>query len=108
MPTVLEATGVEYPVTYQGREVHPLDGRSWIPLLEDGPDDVFADSEMGFELYGFRAYRRGPWKILRLADTQPDKLAELAEAWEDWAMKYGVVEPDRPVGYAKPPRPGSH
>jgi arylsulfatase len=132
MPTVLEATGVEYPAAYQGREIHPLDGHSWIPLLEDGSDDVFADREMGFELYGFRAYRRGPWKILRLAepygtgqwqlfsldedpgevrdlaDTQPDKLAELIEAWEDWASEYGVVEPDRPVGYAKPPRPESH
>jgi len=132
MPTVLEATGVEYPASYRGREIHSLDGLSWMPILNSGSDERFAGREMGFELYGFRAYRNGDWKILRLAQpygtgewqlyrldedpgevrdlagAQPDKVAELVEAWQRWALEYGVVEPDRPVAYAKPPRPRSH
>ena len=128
----LAEDGVEYPATYRGREIHSFDGLSWMPILEGGSDERFADREMGFELYGFRAYRRGQWKILRLAEPygtgewqlyrlnedpgevrdlagkQPDKVAELVKAWERWASEYGVVEPDRPVGYAKAPRPRSH
>jgi arylsulfatase A-like enzyme len=60
----------------------------------------------------------GEWQLYRLdedpgeardlAGTHPDRVAELVEAWERWASEYGVVEPDRPVGYAKPPRPRSH
>ena len=49
-----------------------------------------------------------PGEVNDLAGKQPDKVAELVEAWERWALEYGVVEPDRPVAYAKPPRPGSH
>jgi arylsulfatase A-like enzyme len=132
MPTVLETTGVEYLATYRGRDIHPLDGLSWLQSLEAGSDEPFADREMGFELYGFRAYRRGHWKVLRLAEPygtgewqlyrldedpgevrdlagkHPDKVAEMVEAWERWALEYGVVEPDRPVAYAKAPRPRSH
>jgi arylsulfatase len=152
MPTVLEAVGVEYPATYGGRTIHPVDGLSWMPLLQGGSDEGgsdeggsdeggsgeggsgerFAEREMGFELYGFRAYRKGEWKILRLAEPygtgewqlyrldedpgevrdlagkHPDRVAELVDAWERWALEYGVVEPDRTVAYAKPPRPRSH
>ena len=103
-----------------------------MPTLRGGADERFADREMGFELYGLRAFRRGEWKILRLAepygsgdwqlyrldedpgevrdlaDEHPETVAELVEAWERWASEYGVVEPDRPVAYAKPPRPRSH
>lgn len=68
MPTVLDVAGVEYPGTYRGRVIHPLDGLSWVPLLRDGSDERFEGREMGFELYGFRAYRKGEWKILRLAE----------------------------------------
>jgi arylsulfatase len=103
-----------------------------MPLLEERSGETFADREMGFELYGFRAYRKGPWKALRLAEPygagewqlyrldsdpaevhdlaveHPDKVAKLVEAWKRWASEYGVVEPDRPVAYARPPRSRSY
>jgi arylsulfatase len=132
MPTVLDVAEVEYPAAYRGRAIHPVDGLSWVPFLRGGSDERLEGREMGFELYGFRAYRKDDWKILRMAEPygtgewqlyrldqdpgeahdlageHPDKLAELVEAWKGWAVEYGIVEPDRPVGYAKPPRPRSH
>jgi arylsulfatase A-like enzyme len=132
MPTVLEATGVDYPKSRAGRALHPLDGHSWRPMLRGAGAESFAEREMGFELYGLRAYRRGPWKALQLhepygsgawqlyrldadpaeahdlATKHPRELADLVDAWNRWAAEYGVVEPDRAVGYAKPPRSGSH
>ena len=85
-----------------------------LPILNGGSDERFADREMGFELYGFRAYRKGRSKILRLAEPygtgewqlyrldedpgevrdlagkQPDKVVELVEAWERWANENRV------------------
>ena len=39
----------------------------------------------------------------KLEGTYPS----LIEAWGEWSKTYGVIEPDRPVGYARPPRSGS-
>ncbi len=132
MPTVLDAAGLSYPATWEGRDVAALDGRSLLPLLEGAGDETFATREMGFELYGMRAYRRGPWKALLLpepygtgdwqlydlasdpgevhdlATEELERLEELVEAWQRWSEEYGVIEPDRVVGYARTPRPGSY
>lgn len=114
-------------VTQGGMQVPSL-----IPLLKDGSDAAFTEREQGFELYGIRAYIKGDWKALRLpkpygtgewqlynlaqdpgefndlAAKYPDKLKALADAWDKYAADNGVVEPNRPVGYAKPPRAGSY
>ena len=62
-------------------------------------------------------YGSGEWQLYRLdtdpgevrdlAGEHPEKTAELVKAWERWALDYGVIEPDRPVAYARPPRPRS-
>ena len=43
-----------------------------------------------------------------MAETYPKKLNTLAASWKRYAKDNGVVEPDRPVGYAKAPKPGSY
>jgi arylsulfatase A-like enzyme len=130
MPTLLEVAGVEHPGSYRGREVLPMQGRSLLPLLKGGPDAAFAVREQGFELYGMRAYRKGDWKALRLpkpygngewqlynladdpserddlAARHPERVKGLAEAWNRYATENGIVEPEKPVGYAKPPKQG--
>ena len=51
---------------------------------------------------------KDPGEFNDLAAKYPDKLKALADAWDKYAADNGVVEPNRPVGYAKPPRAGSY
>ena len=75
-----------------------------------------------------RAYRLGNWKILKLpvpygtgrwqlydlssdpgettdlAMSFPDRAEGLAKRWNSYASENGIVEPDHPMVYAKPPR----
>ena len=39
--------------------------------------------------------------------TKDQKRSDLAEVWNKYAARNGVIEPEVPVGYAKPPRPDS-
>ena len=48
-----------------------------------------------------------PGEVHDLATEEPERLEELVAAWQRWSEEYGVIEPDRPVGYARTPRPGS-
>jgi arylsulfatase len=66
LPTLLELAGVEHPGTrYRGREVHPVKGRSFAPVVFGEQAAVHADSEaVGWELFGAKALRRGDWKLL--------------------------------------------
>ena len=112
-PTILEITGTESPRgTFQGREIVPMMGRSfWGRALGDETPVYGPDDPIGSELHGNRALVRGDWKILsaatgtwelfNLADDpgetndlalqQPELLAELIAAWEQFADDTGVA-----------------
>lgn len=66
MPTILELTGVSYVSEYKGNKIHPLIGKSILPVLKSVADNVHGDSGMGWELFEMKAYIKGNWKILRL------------------------------------------
>jgi arylsulfatase len=70
MPTLLEVAGVAHPgERYRGRSVHPLEGRSLLPLLEGTADAVHPEDHfLAWELFGKRAVRHGRWKALYLPD----------------------------------------
>jgi arylsulfatase len=89
MPTFLDIAGAEFdPTMVRGREVVPMDGRSFAASLGDadnpvhGPDDVIAH-----ELHGQRYLLRGDWKILweqrpiniHWDDDYPDR-------WDAWQL----------------------
>ncbi|WBW71654.1 arylsulfatase [Schizosaccharomyces osmophilus] len=65
-PTVLELAGIRHPYPrYNERDVLPLRGKSWVNHLANG-EPVY-DEEVdftGWELFGQRAVRRGPWKAI--------------------------------------------
>jgi arylsulfatase A-like enzyme len=77
VPTFLSLAGLEHPGTqYQGREIAPIRGRSWVPFLRriaaqssqtvNGTGSVSIHDEdyaVGFEIAGSGALRRGDWKI---------------------------------------------
>ncbi|MHC5012892.1 MAG: sulfatase-like hydrolase/transferase, partial [Planctomycetota bacterium] len=121
VPTFLQVAGVEYPETYEGRDVIPLTGRSMIPHLA-GTADVIrpADEPLGWEFLSWRALRLGHWKatwIARpfgisdwqlfdldtdpgetrdVADEKPAILLDLIQRWEQYAEENGVILPDAP------------
>lgn len=126
-PTFLELAGVQHPQTnYKGRKIFPITGTSMLPWLTGESETVHPKEKAhAWELYGRRGLRKGKWKLEwmekpygnetwelydlskdisqqhNLAATQPEKLAELIEAWEIYEKENNVTLPDRPTAYAK-------
>lgn len=109
LPTFLELAGAKYPVVFNGNAIHPLEGKSLVPLLKGKP--VQASPYMFWEHEGNQAVRKGDWKAVKeqeqkqwqlydlssdatelndLADQHPALLAELVSKWEEWAGSHFV------------------
>ena len=111
MATCLDVAGVEYPKTYQGREITPLEGQSLVPIFRGGRRQTH--DALFWEHEGNRAVRQGNWKLVsRYPDTwelydmetdrtemtdfavkYPEKAGELLARYDAWARRCGVVEP---------------
>ncbi|MNH17309.1 Arylsulfatase [compost metagenome] len=120
-PTFLALAGVADPGTsWKGQAKHPITGHSMLPVLEGqkAPEPVLAG-----ELFGSRYYREGHLKLLGLvpwvgpgevpppvrwqlfdlaldrgeqhdlALEQPQMLARMQQAWQQYARQVGVVAP---------------
>jgi arylsulfatase len=108
MPTCLEAAGTEYPREFGGEKLLPVEGKSLVSVFKTGsraPHELLA-----WEHDGCRAVRKGDWKLAAdrggpwrlydvgpdrgevrdLASEQPEKVAELQAAYDDWAQRVGV------------------
>jgi arylsulfatase A-like enzyme len=117
MPTALEVAETSYPVSFNAQQLHPLAGRSLVPIFQTGsrPDPEW----MFWEQYGNRAVRHGNWKAVRpeeakewelydlekdrtelndLARQYPDVLSRMTEAWENWAKTNQVLPKKLPMG----------
>jgi arylsulfatase len=116
MPTLLELTGTSYPQQHKGKDVHALLGKSLLPVLKGDSITVHSNDGMGWELFEMKAYIKGNWKILRLAqpfgtgqwqlcdlekdpgettdvsDKFPDIKNELIKAWNDYAKQNNVYD----------------
>lgn len=101
-PTCLDAAGAAQPSEFQGRRVHPPDGRSLLSVLEGGdrepPEALYWRWNHG------RAVRRGRWKLVSardgpwelydieadgtelrdLAGSDPGRVAAMERLWQDW------------------------
>ncbi|MCC7411152.1 MAG: arylsulfatase [Gammaproteobacteria bacterium] len=117
LPTLLALAGIGHPGThYRGRDIAPLQGSSMLPVLHGEADTVHAPDEvMGWELFGRKALRQGRWKLVwteppygrgewELHDLQtdpaelrdlgagePERVAALRDAWQDYARENGVL-----------------
>ena len=62
MATALDVAGADYPQTYHGYDVQPLEGKSLLPVFQgerrEGHERIFWEHE------GNRAVREGPWKLV--------------------------------------------
>ena len=117
VPTVLEIAGIERPGdSYNGRTIHPPSGVSLWRLMKGEAASVHApDAAVGYELAGSSAVFRGNFKLVRnlppkgtgewelydtvadpseardLAGEQPDLVAELIQAYEEYERENNVI-----------------
>lgn len=116
MPTILDLAGIPLPgPQFRGREVVPIKGKSWIPLLRCKEEQIHDENTViGWELFFHQAIRRGKWKavfipkpkgpekwqlydleqdmaeIHDLADEHPKVLDELIKHWLAYVSEFGV------------------
>ncbi len=65
MPTLLDAAGIEPPREIAGRKVLPMQGASVLDLFTGESQRAYDGAdEVGYELFGLKAYFSGHWKIL--------------------------------------------
>ncbi|MQA06542.1 MAG: sulfatase-like hydrolase/transferase [Streptosporangiales bacterium] len=108
LPTIIDATGAEYPDSYAGHTIPPAEGRSMLPALTGADQEAVP---LFWEHTGNVAVRRGRWKLVReygdpwelydletdrtelvdLAPEHPEIVQELATAHEKWADRVGVI-----------------
>ena len=115
-PTVLELAGIQQPAKYKGRNIEPMQGKSWVGMLAgDTQSPRTADDWLGWELFGNRAIRQGDWKITwlyepfgtedwqlfnlaedpgeqqDLSNELPEKRQELIALWDEYVKTNGVI-----------------
>jgi arylsulfatase len=112
MPTVLCAAGAIYPETHAGNSITPMEGTSLLPVMRG---ESLPDRAIGFDHQEAHALRQGDWKLVwskrmpheiqwelynlaedrcetnDLAETHPDRVDAMAEAWEKWARRVNVT-----------------
>ena len=120
LPTLVEAAGGDWRGDrFAGRTVRTVRGASWVPFLTGRAQRVHApDEPIGSELFGRRALRRGDWKLVdvgqgwRLFDLandpgettdlsarEPERVRQLAAAWDQYGKDVGVVMPSTPATF---------
>jgi arylsulfatase A-like enzyme len=120
MPTLLEIANTQYPKTLDGRELPPLIGKSWLPMLSGKTESPRTDKDyLAWEIFGNRALVQGDWKIRweyksygkgdwelfnlandsgerkDLAKENPEKLNALLKLWDKYVKENNVIIPNR-------------
>lgn len=123
MATCLDVAGVDYPTTYAGHAVKPLEGFSMTPIFADQPP---AREVLYWEHEGNKAVRRGKWKLVckypgewelydieadrseahDLAADHPARVAELQALYQRWADRCNVVPWDEILASRTPTNQG--
>ncbi len=117
MPTILDVATVEFTQEINGRPVVPMQGSSVLDFFSGNIKTPYASaSQVGYELFGMKAFFDGDWKILwmpppfgpgdwqlfnlrddpgemkDLGDQDPDKLAKMIALWEQYKESNGVLD----------------
>ena len=117
MPTILDVAGIELTQNFNGRPVAPIQGGSVLDFLSGKVKSPYVGADqVGYELFGMKAYFDGDWKILwmpppfgsgdwqlynliedpgeltDLGDQQPERLVKMIGRWEQYKQENGVLE----------------
>ena len=117
MPTILDVVGVDPPREINGRRVVPMHGGSLLDFLGGMVEGPYPGaSQVGYELFGMKAYFDGDWKILwmpppfgpgdwqlynvkddpaemvDLSDQDPSRRADMIAEWEQYREANGVLD----------------
>lgn len=108
MPTFIEVSGARYPTEAKGEKIHPLEGKSLLPVLTKGTRQPH--EYMYWEHENHRAIRFGKWKAVGIigapwelydldsdrterhnrAAEQADLVKQLDQQWNQWANTHHV------------------
>src|SRR5688572_11135316 len=108
MPTIVEASGAQYPQRIDTRQILPMAGTSLVPALRGAR---MPQRTLYFEHEGTRAVREGRYKLTALrgeswklydmerdrteledlAAKQPRRVESLAKKWDTWAAENQVT-----------------
>ena len=117
MPTIIDLAGVAHAEQFQGRKVRPMQGRSVLDMVAGKVETPYAGAnQVGYELFGLKAFFVGDWKILRmpkpfgtgewelinlkqdpaemidLGKQHPRKLEEMITLWELYKIENRVLD----------------
>ena len=117
MPTLLDVAGVAAPEVIGGREVLPMQGQSVLDLFTGKSEEAYLGANrVGYELFSFKAFIDGNWKIVRmpkplgtgewelfdlstdpaeirdLSSEHPEKLEEMVALWDEYKEENGVLD----------------
>jgi len=117
MPTILDIADVSHTKEFEGHAVRPMQGQSVLDFFSGEDETPYAGAEqVGYELFGLRAYIDGNWKILwmpppfasgewelydlakdpaemkDLSSEYPEKVDELVEKWEQYKKDNVVLD----------------
>ena len=122
LPTLLDLLQIEAPTERNGQPLKPVAGTSFVPTFTDGPSE---HREQHYEMVGHRGFYRDGWEVVTLhqpltpitdaewelydlandptelhnvAGQYPEKVAELAAAWEVAAQANQVYPLDEGSG----------
>jgi arylsulfatase len=123
MPTILGIAGVSHTEQFEGRTVRPMQGRSVLDLLAGNAQSSYPGAgQVGYELFGLKAYFDGDWKILwmpepfgsgawelynlkedpaelnDLSSEHPQKVEDLVALWEQYRDDNAVLDISLDIG----------
>ncbi len=110
MATCLDIADIDYPKTFKGKNIVPLEGKTFQPLLNGAK--AANDRVLYWEHEGNRAVRSGDWKLVQalykdwelynlkndptelndLIGTYPDLADSLYDKYVDWTLANGVLD----------------
>lgn len=108
MATCVDVAGGKYPGQYKGNDIHPMEGKSLVPVF-DG-DNLDREDALYWEHEGNQAIRDDKWKLVKrhnknwelfdmeadrsetsdLSEKYPDRVKSLKSRYQTWADRVGV------------------